>query len=29
MNTDASNVEDMNIPHIIKEFLLLSCVASF
>ena len=28
MNTDASNVEDMNIPHV-KECLLLSCVASF
>ena len=28
MNTDASNVEDMNIHHI-EECLLLSCVASF
>ena len=28
MNTNDSNVEDMNIPHI-KECLLLSCVASF
>ena len=28
MNTDASNVEDINIPHI-KECLLLSCIASF
>ena len=28
MNTDASNVEDINIRHI-KECLLLSCVASF
>ena len=28
MSTDASNVEDMNIPHI-KECLLPSCVASF
>ena len=28
MNTDASNVEDMNILHI-KECLLLSCIASF
>ena len=28
MNTDACNVEDINILHI-KESLLLSCVASF
>ena len=28
MNTDASNVEDINIPHI-QECLSLSCVASF
>ena len=28
MNTDASNVEDINIPYI-KKCLLLSCVASF
>ena len=28
MNTDASHVEDVNIPHI-TECLLLSCVASF
>ena len=28
MSTDASNVEDINIPHI-KECLLLSCVAFF
>ena len=28
MNTDASNVEDINIPHI-NECLSLSCIASF
>ena len=28
MNTDSSNVEDINIPHV-KECLFLFCVASF
>ena len=28
MNTDASNVEDVNIPQI-KERLSMSCIASF